>query len=100
MVVGWQQVLCITPSPRQSPKENKLKLRPKIYVLQCALYARMNVHLGVFKNLSLRFQNYSELCLAVPPPTQQAAPPPPQRVGLQILICCCVTCRWILDLKK
>jgi hypothetical protein len=26
LVVGWRQVLCMTPSPRQSPKENKLKL--------------------------------------------------------------------------
>jgi hypothetical protein len=42
-------VLCITPSPHQSPKENKLKLRPKIYVLQCTLYASMNVHLGFLK---------------------------------------------------
>ncbi len=25
-VVGWRQVLCTTPSPRQSPKENKFKL--------------------------------------------------------------------------
>ena len=32
-VVGWRQVLCVTPSPRQSPKENKFKLWPKIYVL-------------------------------------------------------------------
>jgi len=32
-VVGWRQVLCMTPSPRQSPKENKFKLWPKIYVL-------------------------------------------------------------------
>jgi hypothetical protein len=22
-VVGWRQMLCVTPSPRQSPKENK-----------------------------------------------------------------------------
>ncbi len=48
-VVGWRQVLCIIPSPRQSPKENKLKLRLKIYVLQCTFYARMNVHLGFEK---------------------------------------------------
>jgi hypothetical protein len=41
------------PFPRQSPKENKLKLRLKIYVLQCKLYARMNVHLR-FKKLSHR----------------------------------------------
>ena len=45
LVVGWRQVLCITPSPLQSPKENKLKLRLKIYVLQYKLYVRMNVHL-------------------------------------------------------
>ena len=51
-VVGWRQVLCMTPSPRQSPKENKFKLWPKIYVLQCTLYARVNVHLGLKKNLS------------------------------------------------
>jgi hypothetical protein len=66
-------VLCITPSPRQSPKENKLKLRLKIYVLQCKLYACMNVHLRFKKTFSQMFQNYSELCLAVPPPTLQAA---------------------------
>jgi hypothetical protein len=33
----------------------------------------MNVHLGFKKKLSLRFQNYSELYLALPPPTLQAA---------------------------
>ncbi len=43
----WQ-VLCMTPSPIQSPKENKLKLWPKIYVLQCTLYKRRNVHLRFF----------------------------------------------------
>ena len=67
-------MLCMTPSPSQSPKENKLKLRLKIYGLQCTLYARMNVHLGFKKNLSQMFQNYSELYLAVPPRTLQAAP--------------------------
>jgi hypothetical protein len=45
-VVGWRQVLYMTPSTRQSPKENKLKLWPKIHVLQCTLYALMNLHLG------------------------------------------------------
>jgi hypothetical protein len=34
---SWQQVLCMTPSPNQSPKENKLKLWPKYmyYNVQC-----------------------------------------------------------------
>ncbi len=70
--VGWRQVLCIPPSPRQSPKENKLKVRLKLYVLQCTLYAHMNVHLGFLKTLSQMFQKYSELYLAVQPPTLQA----------------------------
>ncbi len=33
-ISSWRQVLCMTPSPNQSPKENKLKLWPKyVYVL-------------------------------------------------------------------
>jgi hypothetical protein len=84
----------MTPSPRQSPKENKLKEWPKIYVLQCTLYVLMNVHLGFKKNLTQMVQNYSELYLAVPPPTHCRLPPETD------LICICVTCRWILDLKK
>jgi hypothetical protein len=67
-VVGWRQVLCMTPSPRQSPKENKFKLWPKIYVLKCSLYTSMNAHLGSEKKLSQMVQNYSELYLTVPPP--------------------------------
>ena len=63
-VVGWRQVLCITPSPRQSPKENKLKLRPKIYVLQCTWYAHMNVHLRLKKKIITDVENYSGLYLA------------------------------------
>jgi hypothetical protein len=77
-VVGCQQVLCMTPSPCQSPKENKFKLWPKIYVLQCTLYTRMNAHFGSEKNLSLMFQNYSELYLAVPPPTPAHCRLPPR----------------------
>jgi hypothetical protein len=71
-VVGWLQVLRITPSPPQSPKENKFKLRLKIYVLPCTLYACM-MYIMIEKNLSQMFQNYSELYLAVPSPTLQAA---------------------------
>ncbi len=47
-------MLCMTPSPSQSPKENKIKLWPKIYVLQCMLFARVNVHLG-FKKIYHRW---------------------------------------------
>jgi hypothetical protein len=46
-------------------------------------------------------QNYSELYLAVPPPTPaHCRLPYPKRDGPGILICSCVTCRWILALKK
>jgi hypothetical protein len=78
----------MTPSPRQSPKEKKLKLA-KIYVLQCTLYVQMNVHLRFKKKFITDVENYSGLYLAA-----QAAPlPPPQRDGPGILICGCVTSR-------
>ncbi len=64
-------MLCITPSPRQSPKENKLKLRPKIYVLQCTLYARKNVHLGFNK---IYHRGSKTILNSTLPPTLQAAP--------------------------
>ena len=57
----------------------------------------MNVHLRFKKTFSQMFQNYSELCLAVPTPTLQASL---RGDGQVILICSCVTCRKILDLKK
>ena len=85
----------MTPSPCQSPKENKLKLWPKIYVLQCTLYVHMNVHLRFKKKFITDVENYSGLYLAA----QQAAPRP-ERDGPGILICNCVTCRKILNLKK
>jgi hypothetical protein len=46
---------------------------------------------------SQMFQTYSELYLTVPPPHCKL---PPERDGPGILICSCVTCRKILDLKK
>jgi hypothetical protein len=46
---------------------------------------------------SQMFQNYSELYLTVPSPHCRL---PPERDGPGILICSCVTCRKILDLKK
>jgi hypothetical protein len=42
------------------------------------------------------FQNYSELCLAVPLHCRMLS----ESDGPAILICSCVTCRKILDLKK
>ena len=67
-VVGWRQVLCITPSPRQSPKENKLKL-----VLKYMYYNVHCMHVWMYISdlkffLSQMVQNYSELYLTVPPP--------------------------------
>jgi hypothetical protein len=44
LVVDWRHVLCMTPSPPPKSQRNNFKLWPKIYVLQCTLYARMNVH--------------------------------------------------------
>jgi hypothetical protein len=44
-------------------------------------------------------QNYSELYLAVPPPAPAHCRLPPETDGPGILICSCVTFRWILDLK-
>jgi hypothetical protein len=43
-VVGWRQVLCMTPSPRQSPKEKKFKLWLKYmyYNVHCT-YIRMYI---------------------------------------------------------
>ena len=98
-VVGWRQVLCITPPPppRQSPKENKLKLWPKIYVLQCTLYARMNVHLGLknfFHRCSKTILNSTWLSHHL------HCRLPSERDGLGILICSCITCRKISDLRK
>jgi hypothetical protein len=49
------------------------------------------------KKFSQMFQNYSELYLTVPPAHCRL---PPERDGTGILICNCVTCRKILDLKK
>ena len=46
---------------------------------------------------SQMFQNYSELYLTVTPPHYRL---PPERDGPGILICSCVTCRKILDLRK
>jgi hypothetical protein len=49
------------------------------------------------KIFSQMFQNYSELYLTAPPPHCRL---PPERDGPGILICSCVTCQKILDLKK
>jgi hypothetical protein len=57
----------------------------------------MNVHLGLKIFFTQMVQKYSELYLAVPPPTPAHCRLPPQD---RFVIYICVTCRWILDLKK
>ncbi len=63
---SWRQVLCMIPSPIQSPKENKLKLWPKYmyYNVHCT-NVRMYIS-DFFTKFILDVSNYSELCLAVP----------------------------------
>ncbi len=85
------------PFPRQSPKENKLKLRLKIYVLQCKLYAHMNEQLR-FKKLSHRC--FKTILNSAWLSQHLHCRLPSERDGPAILIYCCVTCRKILDLKK
>ncbi len=49
----WRQVLCMTPSPIQSPKENKLKLWSK-YVYYNVHCTNIAMYISVFYKIYLR----------------------------------------------